>query len=59
MILDVVEAIALELLGGERNGLADWSYEGMTYDGLRAEIEEMSSPELLRDLLGAIEAKRS
>jgi hypothetical protein len=59
VVLDVIEAIALDLLGGERNGLVDWSFDGVTYDGLRAEIEEMSSPELLRDLLGAIDARRA
>jgi len=58
MLLDVIEAIALELLGGGRNGLADWSDDGVTYDGLLAEIKEMSSPEVLRELLVAIKAAR-
>jgi hypothetical protein len=57
-VLDVIEAVALDLLGGERNGLVDWSLDGVTYDGLRAEIELMSSPEVLREVLGAIEAAR-
>jgi hypothetical protein len=58
VVLDVIEAIALDLLGGERNGLVDWSFDGVTYRGLRSEIDEMSSPEVLREVLNAIDMVR-